>query len=511
MREQQVSPPRALPTIHVHRVLPDGAVRRTVLGAPAEPAERADRGAAQPGPPASASPLAPAAPAPPPTPVLGSEGAPATRLASGPARRSDGAPAGAAPARGPVGAPPSRPAPPGSDAPHRSVGATRVGRQVRSRRVIALAGAGAAALVVVLVGAVALAGGDGGDATPRLTIEAVPPKLALETAGPAGGAGPAAAAGTVEVAAELPVGPSRGQVRDLPAGAATEEQVVRLAAALGVDGPAERADDRWQVAAGGTVLVVSDTAGTPWQLSTPAGDPPVLTLPGAPDASVSSPGGPSRATPGLRAVTRAASQVLAAIGLRGAEVRFGAGPGTRDVVAAPVVDRLPTAGMDTWLRYGPGARLIGAAGWLGTPAAAGQWYPLIPAEEALATLPAGPEIAVECGSPMCGPRVVVGARPGLLLRQAAGAAVVLVPAWLFTLRGGGAPLAAIAVDPDFLTRTAPEPDRSAAPPPGPGASVDPAPGTVDPGAADSQADDGAAGSNGSTGAGGPPASPRPTR
>ena len=453
MREQQVSPPRALPTIHVHRVLPDGAVRRSVLGAPAE--DRADNGAAL----------------------------------------------------------PASPAPPGSDPPHRSAGATRGGRQLRSGRVIALTGAGAAALVAVLIGAVVLTGGDG-DAAPRPTVEAVPPQLALETAGTA------ASAGTVEVAAELPAGPGRGRVRDLPAGAATEEQVVRLAAALGVDGPAERADDRWQVAAGGTILVVSDTAGTPWQLGTPAGDPPVLTLPGAPDASVSSPGGPARATPGLRGVTRAASQVLAALGLRGAEVRFGAGPGTRDVVAAPIVDRLPTAGMETWLRYGPGARLVGAAGWLGAPAAAGRWYPLIPAEEALGTLPAGPEIAVGCGPPMCGPRVVVGARPGLLLRPAAGDAVVLVPAWLFALRGGGAPLAAIAVDPDFLTRAAPEPDRGAAPAPGVGADpapgtgtgtgtgVDPAPGSVDPGAADSRADDGAAGSNRSTGT---PASPRPAR
>lgn len=442
MREQQVSPPRALPTIHVHRVLPDGAVRRTVLGAPVGPEDRTDRGAALP-------------------------------------------------------APSFPPAPPGPDPARRFAGATRVGGQARSRRVVALAGA--AALAAVLVGAVALTGG-GGDSTPRLTVEAVPPQLALETAGTA------ASAGTVEVAAELPTGPSRGQVRDLPAGAATEEQVVRLAAVLGVDGAAARAGDRWQVAAAGTVLVVSDTAGTPWQLSTPSGDPPALTLPGAPDASVSSPGGPVRATPGLRAVTRAATLVLAAVGLRGAEVRFGTGPGTRDVVAAPVVDRLPTAGMETWLRYGPGARLIGAAGWLGTPAAAGQWYPLIPADEALATLPAGPEIAVDCTSPMCRPRVVIGARPGLLLRPAAGEAALLVPAWLFTLRGGGTPLAAIAVNPAFLTQAAPEPGRSAAPTPGPGGGVDPAPGSVDPGVADSQADDGAA-----AGSTGPSAPPRPTR
>lgn len=507
MREQQVSPPRALPTIHVQRVLPDGAVRRTVLGTPAE--ERADHGAALPSPAApSVSAVSAVSPV---SPVSAASAASPASAASAPARGSGGAlsfrpaPPASDPARGSGGALTSRPAPPVSDPPHRSAGATRVRRQVRSRRVVALAGVGAAALVAVLVGAVALTGGDDGDAGPRLTVEAVPPKLALETAGTV------ASAGTVEVAAELPAGPSRGRVRDLPAGAATEEQVVRLAAALGVDGPAERADDRWQVAAGGTVLVVSDTAGTPWQLSTPAGEPPVLTLPSAPDASVSSPGGPARATPGLRAVTRAASQVLAAIGVRGAEIRFGAGPGTRDVVAAPLVDRLPTAGMETWLRYGPGARLVGAAGWLGIPAAAGQWYPLIPAEEALATLPTGPEIAVECGSPMCGPRVILGARPGLLLRPAAGEAVVLVPAWLFSLRGGGAPLAAIAVNPAFLTQAAPEPGRSADPTPGPGASVDPAPGSVDPGAADSQADDGAAGSNGSTGSAGPPASPRPTR
>jgi hypothetical protein len=478
----QQGPAGGLPPVRVRRSLPATARRRTLAGTPLGPGPAGTGSGAGEGGGTGGAGEAGAA-----SPAVGGAGA------AGPAVGGAGAAPGGVFAA-PGGADPSSSA--------RPAGATRVAGSGGGGRRAAVV---AAAVVGVLVAAgsvvLGLGGGGDGDGTPRLTVAAGPPPLAVEAAG---------VGRSVELAGPLPDGPATGTVRDLPAGAAGEEQVVRLAAALGLDGMPRRDGDRWVVAG----LTVSDAAGNPWELRTADGEPPVLTLPRDPGTTVSSPVDGPGPRPTRGQLETAAAPVLAALGLAGAEVRYPAGDGRRDAVAAPVVDGLPTAGMETWLRYAPGPRLVGAAGWLGAPAPGGPAYPLVSAEQALAALPAGPEIAMGCvpQARRCGPPAVTGARPGLLLGHAGRGRVVLLPAWLFVVRGSDAPLPAVAVDPRYLRpalvsggghqpSAAP---TSATPDAGPAGSAgsNGGPGPAAPGSA---------GSNGDPGTSAIPAPPGPTR
>ena len=85
-----------------------------------------------------------------------------------------------------------------------------------------------------------------------------------------------------------------------------------------------------------------------------------------------------------------------------------------------------------------------------------------------------PEIAIACVQgrvcPGVGPRVVTGAHLGLMLASDAGAPV-LVPAWLFTIKGSDDPVAVVAVDPSYLGDPAPGRSDGASSPPNPATSA----------------------------------------
>jgi hypothetical protein len=309
------------------------------------------------------------------------------------------------------------PLPAGDD--HGATPAVDRGRRVPVGAVVA---AGTAVAVAVAVG---LAGRGGDSAPDTRAAPPSPPRITLHSAGVRAGSGP------VTVAVPLPAGLPRARVNALADGPAPEAGVARLAAALGLDGRPEHTATGWTVRSPGATLQVADDAGRRWTLRTAGAEQPA---PGrTAEVPIATPAG---------AVPDAARAVLAALGLDQAEVRYAAAGGGLDVVAAPLVGDLPTAGLETRLRYADRARLIGGAGWLAPPVLGGPTYPLVSAQQAVSTAAPGPGV----------PREVVAARPGLVLRRDLGDRQLLLPAWFFSLRGG-ATLVLSAVDPAYVNET----------------------------------------------------------
>jgi hypothetical protein len=165
---------------------------------------------------------------------------------------------------------------------------------------------------------------------------------------------------------------------------------------------------------------------------------------------------PTGPRPDEAAVRRAVAPILAALGLDGAAIVVTGYPALAIITVAPMVDGLQTAGYETRLQYDGTIRLTGGSGWL-APSKPGAGYPLISAQRALDGLPR-PEIALACtdrepASCVLPPTVITGARLGLALRHDAQDGALLVPAWLYAVRGraaGWPQLVAIAVDPAYL-------------------------------------------------------------
>jgi hypothetical protein len=123
----------------------------------------------------------------------------------------------------------------------------------------------------------------------------------------------------------------------------------------------------------------------------------------------------------------------------------------------PTVDGLPTVGYDTAVSV-TASRIVDARGLLG-PVVDGRDYPVLSARAAYdrltRTVMMRPMIA--CMAPpakqdpmLCGgPLVVTGARFGLSL-QYDGTSPLLVPSWLFDVKGSDRPIAQVAVDPAYL-------------------------------------------------------------
>jgi hypothetical protein len=333
------------------------------------------------------------------------------------------------------------------------------------RRVAPLA-AGAAVLAVVGVGAYALGGGSPsgpGDDGPR------PLRLAGMTSAAADrppGDGRFVLAGT------LPDGPHAAAVQ-VPRKATekdakgTNDTVRRLAGALGLTGAVTAEHDHWTVGAGASRLRVDRRPGAPWQyVREDARVCPDVPQGGPPDAPVAScalpaPGVPTVRTPPVppEAAEERARAVLAAVGLADAALFAGAAGPVVTVSAAPRVAGLPTAGFDTTVDV-DGRGVVSAHGWLGGTDE-GAAYPLIPARQAFDRLAAMPVPLMACAPaaankpPGCAVRMtVVGAALGLSL-QWEGPKPMLVPSWLFEVKGSTQPLAQVAVDPAYLEPRAP--------------------------------------------------------
>ena len=123
------------------------------------------------------------------------------------------------------------------------------------------------------------------------------------------------------------------------------------------------------------------------------------------------------------------------------------------------VDRPGTLGLSTRVEVDRDGTFTSAWGWLGSPHP-GDRYPVLSAKDAFAQLPAlaHPDICqVAPGGKGCvqpAPAVITGAALGLSLQPLADGGAVLVPSWLFALKGGGTAVA-IAVQPMYLPTPSP--------------------------------------------------------
>jgi hypothetical protein len=165
---------------------------------------------------------------------------------------------------------------------------------------------------------------------------------------------------------------------------------------------------------------------------------------------------PTGPTPSEMSIRAAGTKILPTLGLGDAAITINTYPGGARLTADPVVDGLPTVGMQTWLAFDGTATLVGGGGFLVTPTA-GPEYPLISAKAALATLPVLAVGVAECNDKQCDGAAppaktpITGARLGLALRfDYHQHAQILVPAWLFTIVKSTYVIPVVAVDPAYL-------------------------------------------------------------
>lgn len=311
------------------------------------------------------------------------------------------------------------------------------------------------------------------------------------------------------LAGTLPSGPSTGRVYLLPAAATTRSFVSTLAGALGMRGEPQHLKGGWYVVSGTTELSVSELAGRHWTYSNhgciagPVLDPqmgtacavaksspPILApVPVKPDVnggpepvgSGASPpptaGSPTRGVGPQPApfaepipvaenvARRLARPVLEAVGVNPDAAKVDTEGGQRSVVFSPVVGGSTVFGLDTLVSINDRGQIVDASGWLSTPAAAAP-YPLISARQAYDQLLHQPQpmmaLAMPCrilpGKRDCArilDRVVTGATLGLMQAYGTDRGILLVPAWLFHVRGQSTPVAVVAVQRAFLGQ--PEP------------------------------------------------------
>ncbi|MFL6075768.1 MAG: hypothetical protein ACJ73S_20455 [Mycobacteriales bacterium] len=349
----------------------------------------------------------------------------------------------------------------------------------------------ALAVVLVVVGVVAaVRGGGSSGGLPVLNV-AGGGDLAVAAA-------PNDEAGPVVLEGALPTdGPSHAKVYRYADSAAPAGTVRSLARALGLKATPARHGANWQAQGGDSSLTVSDRYGQRWsyepgrctiegdvsscssgsaatpapRASTPVecvkapcpgpGYTPPSTPPDQPNDLVKprnpiDPTGPTGTPPDLAAATPVAAAVFRAVGLdpAGASHENLGASGIRFAVS-PAVDGRDVADAETWVVVGAGNAITSAGGVLGT-AAAGDTYPLVSAKTAYQRLRTAPRPDLCRLDPANGgcanarPTVVTGARPGLMFTVDRDGKALLVPAWLFTVKNGGTPLAALALPDRYL-------------------------------------------------------------
>ena len=288
----------------------------------------------------------------------------------------------------------------------------------------------------------------------------------------------------------LPGGPSSGGVNILPAGTATRAFVSALARALGMSGEPQHLTGGWYLVSGTTELSVSELTGRHWTFSNhgciagPVLDPangtgcavatsvpplPVTSNAGAAPGSISVNPTPAAAPPVTVApalpvpqnvARRLAGPVLQAVGVNPDAGRVDTEGDGRSVVFSPEVAGSTVVGLETRVSVDGHGQIVDASGWLATPTQ-GPAYPLISARQAYDQLLAQPQpmrgAMAPCriipGTSGCAPtpdRVVTGATLGLTQAYSTDRGVLLVPAWLFQVRGETTPVAVVAVEPAFL-------------------------------------------------------------
>jgi hypothetical protein len=369
-----------------------------------------------------------------------------------------------------------------------------------TRRMQLLAPAGTFVAVVATGVAVALVSAGGPSDGPRV----------LNLAGSAGtdaalAPSPSGGEGSYRLTGTLPQGaPPDAPAWTLRDGSADAGLVRRLAKALHAGTPA-REGDSWRADG----LVVTPEAGQSWYWSpcgpdtavssdgttascTAAGSAGSNGSSGAAGAPVDTPAEPAPGPAGTAkpvpeqpsvspAVVREGSRaVFDALGLDVDRATVTTSPDGGSAVLSPEVGGVGTVGVTTRVDVGRDGTPQGAGGWLATARRA-DTYPLVSAQEAFDALPASfrtlacPVTPDGKGCPAALLHEITGAHLGLSLQPLLDGSQILVPSWLFDVRGSDEPVAGVAVSGRYLRTGHPGTADPATGAPEPGAAIEPAP------------------------------------
>ncbi|MFE7935637.1 hypothetical protein ACFU6S_44345, partial [Streptomyces sp. NPDC057456] len=294
---------------------------------------------------------------------------------------------------------------------------------------------------------------------------------------------------TYKAGGTLPDGPGSAPVY-WAKGEVTKDEVARLAKALGAEGTPVVDGEAWKVGAGndgsGPVLRVNRQAPGMWTFARYA--PGTDNCTAGTDKCTVTPSAESVAPVSEAAAKKAAAPVLKAVGQGGAEVDASQVMGSQRVVNAdPVFGDLPTYGWTTGISVSAQGEVVGGNGQLETPVK-GDTYPLLSAREALDALNAAPgtdhrmgiggcaspvplkdRLESPCGASTAAPQAQTATVEDAVLGLAphtSGGRQVLVPSWLFDVKGSGAAdgytVTQPAVEPAYLkSATTPTPTPSA--------------------------------------------------
>jgi hypothetical protein len=251
--------------------------------------------------------------------------------------------------------------------------------------------------------------------------------------------------------------PDDGRVRRPAVGSASA--AADLAHALGLTGTPTAIHGGWALRGPSTTVLMLRADGSwSWSMDC-APDAPITSEDvntGCAVASSSVPPGPPPG-PSEADTLRTAAPVLSALGFATSDLRFSDGSGSSGVESTSTATVTPAVGWATSLEVSRSLDVVGGNGWL-PGSTEGDAYPLISAADAFEALKAHPRPVMDLcmvrkdGQPGCEPippSVVTGATLGLSLdRDRQGA--LLVPTWLFTVKGDPEPATWIAVDPAYL-------------------------------------------------------------
>ncbi|MFZ4140777.1 hypothetical protein ACOZDZ_08480 [Streptomyces griseoincarnatus] len=379
------------------------------------------------------------------------------------------------------------------------------------RRTPALVASFAAAVLLVGGGGAYLAAGaagdSGGGATPGANGDATPPPLALDgysESGPNGIAPgePNPYGATYRAEDALPDGPDAAPVFHAR-GQVTEDRVVALAEALGVEGRPVAEGGSWRIGgqdgSGPTLRVDKQAPGT-WTFSRN-----IRGSDNCKGATCKAPTGAKTAAVSEEAAKKAAAPVLKAVGQDDAKLDASQVlDGSRVVNADPEVGGLPTYGWTTGVVVGASGEVVGGSGRLAEPVK-GDEYPVVSAREALDAMNGAPGAGdrVEiggCATPApldegqqqeepCAPAKPAGETVAVdeavfgLAAHSVDGRPALVPSWLFEVRpaGSDSPFTVThpAVEPEFLAAPTGSGERPGEEPSGPGDEPTSAPATRD--------------------------------
>ncbi|WP_330267476.1 hypothetical protein [Streptomyces griseorubiginosus] len=389
----------------------------------------------------------------------------------------------------PVGpaAPVGLPAPDSEIPRDEETGAPRSGRL---RSPVAVAAVAAAVLLVGGGGAYLAAstsGDSGGGTTSGAAGDDTPPPLALDGySGGGEGGGNGIAPGepnpygvTYRVDGSLPKGPGSAPVYRVQ-GQVTEDDVTRLAEALGVSGTPVAQGQVWRVGVkdgSGPSLQVNRQAPGAWSFQRYS---PVIDHCDSATVCGAEPGATTDEPVSAAAAEKAAAPVLKAVGQGGAKLDTSQVIGAQRVVNAdPVVGGLPTYGWATGVTVNAQGEVVSGSGRLEAPVKS-DTYPVLSAEKTLGLLnkvpatdhrmgiggcaspvplkdrfeaPCGQSTASPSGSTLTVDKAVFG-----LASHFVGGKPALVPSWLFEVRAAGANDAFTvtypAVDPKYVAAPA---------------------------------------------------------